>query len=1025
MSIKHTSVLIFAVAFFSMMAISCQRVQKKTSPENNLVQRERDPNQRMTDFLGAMEYEFNMLKNPVTGKIPEGIRDAELAQARDILSKQQLTSRIEATNAYIFQGPNNLGGRTRALVYDVRNGTSNGVIMAGGVSGGVYKSIDDGATWVRKSPIGDLFSVTTIAQDPRVGFRDTWYYAGGEAIGNSAGATGAFYRGKGVYKSTDNGETWALLAASNTGALESHDHAADYAYKLVVDPTNGNVYLACTDAIRRSTDGGTTWATVLSSGSGLISSSYNTDIIVTSTGRFYASFAGTCPTSPTSTPGVWTSTTGASASWTKIAGAGSGTTPAGWNASGAYGRVVLAYAPSLESRVYALYWNGSSYSCSTPPGASPLPEAEFFYWDDGSSTWTEITGTLPDEGGTDCLTGNDPFACQGGYDLLVAVKPDDPATIFIGGTNLYRSTTTGASWTRIGGYVSATSYGLYTSSHPDMHAIAFAPTSTITMLCGNDGGIQRTTDNLAGTVSWTQINTGYRTYQYYYVDVDPRVSNDKVIGGAQDNGTTRNIGGTGTSYEGVFGGDGVSVGLTDLISGTQYEYVGFQNGYIYRRASTSGSGFGTHITPTGEEGTGMFVTLFKLDQDNTEKLYYANDNALHRTTSASTVTSGGWTSMTGVGAMVSPAVDITAIAMTRGTYSAPTASLFIGTSDGRVLRLDDPHSAPAAAAPVNITGAGFPAGAYVSSIAVNPRNDDTVMVTFSNYSVTSVFWTGTANSATPTWTAVEGSLTLPSYRSCAIHAVPNSPEVQYYVGTSVGLYRSGTGFPTTPGWTQEGPSDIGNAVVSSLSFRPGDGKLLVGTHGYGMWYTMLSLFPLPVELTEFKGSLKNNKTALLQWTTSSEYNSKHFELEKSFDGTNFRKIVTIAAAGNSSSTRQYSYVDREPMTENNYYRLRSVDIDNNSKLSTVVLLKLAGTTQDIQVLGNPFNNNIVIRFVKPPEAKGELRLNDMAGRIVARRAIGAGEQQIVFAIPGTAAAGTYMLQAVINGKTYTTKVLKE
>lgn len=1028
MSKKFTSILIFCAILSSVLFLSCGQVQKKNISSDYKINKDRSANQRMTDIQGAMEYEFNMLKNPITGKIPEGIRDAELAQARDILAKQQLTSRIEATNAYIFQGPNNLGGRTRALVYDVRNGTANGVIMAGGVSGAVYKSIDDGATWTRKSPTGDLFSVSAIAQDTRTSpasARDTWYYAGGEWTGNSAGATGASYRGKGVYKSTDNGETWTHLSASNTGVLESFDHRMDYITKLVVDPTTGNVYAGAMDAIYRSTDGGTTWASILTSGSGSFGTGMATDIIVTSTGRFYASFAGGSNTAPTNMPGVWTSTTGASGSWTKIAGPTSGTSPAGWNAAGAFGRVVLAYAPSLESRVYALYWNGSSYSCSTPPGASPLPEAEFFYWDDGLSSWTEITSTLPDEGGTDCLTGNDPFACQGGYDLLVAVKPDDAATIFIGGTNLYRSTTTGASWTRIGGYVSPTSYGLYASSHPDMHAISFKPTSSITMLCGNDGGIQRTTDNLAGTVAWTPINTGYRTYQYYYVDVDPRVANDKVMGGAQDNGSTRNTGGTGTSFEGVFGGDGVSVGLTDLISGTQYEYVGFQNGYIYRRASTSGSGFGTHITPTGEEGTGMFVTLFKLDQDNTEKLYYANDNALHRTTSASTVTTAGWTSMTGVGAMVSPAVDITAIAMTRGTYSALTASLFIGTSDGRVLRLDDPHSAPAAAAPVNITGAGFPAGAYVSSIAVNPRNDDTVMVTFSNYAVTSVFWTGTANSPVPTWTAVEGSLTLPSYRSCAIHAVPNSPEVQYYVGTSVGLYRSGTGFPGTPGWTQEGPSDIGNAVVSSLSFRPSDAKLLVGTHGSGMLYTMLSLFPLPVELTEFKGSLQNNKTALLQWTTSFENNSKHFELERSFDGINYRTITTVAAAGNSSSTRQYSYVDREPLTENNYYRLRSVDMDGNSKLSTVVLLKLPGAQQDIQVLGNPFKNKIVIRFVKPPEAKGELRLSDMTGRLVARRAIGPGEQQMEFAISGTAAAGTYVLQAVINGKTYTAKLLKE
>lgn len=972
-----------------------------------------------------MEYEFNMVKNPTTGKIPEGIRDAELAQARQILAKQQLdeqqfANRVTSTNAYTFQGPNNLGGRTRTIAYDVRyDGTTNRIILAGGVSGGIYKSTDDGATWVRKSPVGDLFSVTCLAQDPRVGFRDTWYYAGGEAIGNSAGATGAFYRGKGVYKSTDNGETWVLLPASNTGTYESHDNAADYAYKLVVDPTTGFVYLACTDAIIRSTDGGTTWSTVLSSTSGFISSSYNTDIIVTSTGRFYAAFSGLCPTAPIATPGVWTSLTGAFGSWTKIAGAGAGSSPAGWNASGAYGRVVLAYAPSLESRVYALYYSGDSPAC---PGATT--EAEFFYWTDGTSTWTDISATLPNESG--CSSGNDPFAVQGGYDLVIAVKPDASGTVFIGGTNAYRSTDAGATWTRIGGYVSAASYGLYTNSHPDVHAFAFQPTSSITMLCGNDGGIQRTTDNLAGTVAWTQINTGYRTYQYYYVDIDPRVGNAKIIGGAQDNGSTRNTGGSGTSYEMVWGGDGVSVGLTDLIAGTQYEYVGSQLGAINRRASTTALGtYDALITPTGESGTGLFVTLFKLDPDNTERLYYANDNALYLTTTASTVTSATWTSMTGVAIAVGAANDITAMALTRGTYSAPIASLFMGTSNGKLFRLDNPTGVAASTAPVDITGAAFPASGYVSSIAVNPRNDDTILVTFANYGVASVWWTGTANAAIPVWTAVEGALTLPSYRSCAIHVVPGTPEVQYYVGTSVGLYRV-TGLPGVTTWSQEGPSDIGNAVVSSLAFRPSDANLLVGTHGYGMWKTALSLVPLPVELTEFNGSLQNNKTALLQWTTSAEYNSKNFELEKSFDGSNFRKITTVPAAGNSNTNRHYNYVDREPLTEKNFYRLRSVDIDGESKISNIVLIKVPDIRQDISVMGNPFTNSLQIRFVRSPDSKGELRLTDLAGRLMARQNFGQGEQLITFKLPsGKLSKGIYMLEAVINGNRFTARVLKE
>lgn len=478
--------------------------------------------------------------------------------------------------------------------------------------------------------------------------------------------------------------------------------------------------------------------------------------------------------------------------------------------------------------MYALYDDNTKALCA----GTPKPEAEFFYWNDSNVTWTDISATLPNEPG--CSDGNDPFAHQGGYDLVVAVKPDDANTIFIGGTNAYRSTNTGATWTRIGGYDNPNDAAQYENSHSDIHYFVFQPGSSTTMLCGNDGGIQRTTDVLATNprVVWTPINNGFRTYQYYYVAIDPRSGNNKVIGGAQDNGTTRNIGGTGSAFEPVFSGDGVSVGLSDpaATGGVQYEYVGFQNGGVHRRDASQGNGFGTDIKPTGS-GAGLFITLFKLDSDNTQTLYYANANNLYRTTSASTVAPNSWTQMTGIGTAVGAGVNITAFGLTRGAYNPASSKLFFGTEDARVFRLNDPTGAAANAAPVNISGAAFPAGAYVSSIAVSPTNSNEVMVTFSNYGVASVFWTNNADAATPTWQNVENNLPIPSYRSSAILTINGTTE--YFVGTSTGLYRI-AGSPVSGTWIKEGPTTIGNAVVSSLDARISDNKLLVGTHGIGM-----------------------------------------------------------------------------------------------------------------------------------------------------------------------------------------------
>ena len=990
---KINSANLLLITFFLFGVIGCKNSTEKKSDD-----------EASTDYQGALEYEFNMMKNPTTGKIPEGSFENEKIQARAIV-ENQLQSRIAGGTPYTFQGPENLGGRTRSLQYDVRyNGTTNQVLIAGGVSGGIYKSVDNGASWVRKSPTGEHYSCTSIAQDTRVGNMNTWYYTVGEATGNSAsgGISAALYGGNGVYKSTDNGETWSRLVNSNSTPLEQFNTNADFISKIVVNPINGDIYIAALAAIIRSTDGGATWLLVLSGT--LANTTQLTDIAVTSTGIFYAGFSGT---NAVGSDGVWRSTTGALSSWTRIAGPTN--TPLGWNAQNDYGRVVLAIAPSNENIVYALY--------ATATDVDGAINGEFYRYDATSFTWTTLT--LPDEPGGP-LRGNDPFTTQGGYDQVISVKPDDVNAIFIGGTNAYRSVDGGVTWTRIGGYNSPADYELYPNSHPDIHGFAFQPNNSSIMLCYNDGGIQRTTDDLAATVSWIQINNGYRTYQYYYVDIDPQVGNGKVLGGAQDNGTTRNIGGTGTAFQFVSGGDGVSVGLNVPILGVQTEFVGSQLGRIRRRSSTEVENFGTTITPSGESG-GLFVTLFKLDPDNTTNLYYVNDNILYRTASATTVTTTSWTSMSGVATSVGGANDISALATTRGTYSTVKSSLFMGTSNGKLFRLDDPINTAATTAPVDISLPAFTTG-YISSVAVNPRNDDTLLVTISNYGVVNAFWTGNANSATPTWTAVEGNLTLPSYRSSAI--IVTSTGVEYFVGTSAGLFNA-TGLPTAPTWAQESSAAIGNAVVTSLALRASDNTLLVGTHGYGMWKTQLTVASvLPVTLNEFTG-VKQDKTVLLRWSTGSELNSKHFELEKSYDGNTFRKISTVQAAGNSSITKSYQYIDKELLLENNYYRLKSVDLDGKFTVSNTVLIKNNVLQQTIVINGNPFTTNISLTLSKKPVTNGNLKLLDQSGRLVATQLTYKGAQQILFNLPATLASASYYLRAEIDGIVYSYTLLKK
>jgi len=785
---------------------SAVKKKKKTQEERALYAKERE----------LFELAFQI--DPKTGKIP---REAKLLEYENSLKDKQraLLNRVKQ-NTYTFRGPSNLGGRTRAFAFDVSDNTSN-TILAGGVSSGVFRTTDGGSSWTKVSPNDDIHNVTCIAQDPRPGFQNIWYFGTGEWSGNSA-SLGSAFRGRGIWKSTDSGLTWTQIPATDS-SLDVFDSHFDYIHNLAVHPTSGDLLVAATGKIY-SYDG-TNFTVEVEEGGSSVGWS---DVVVGASGQVYAAIDGT---SIADKNGVWTSATG-NGSWTRIA---ENNSPADWSVAG-NGRIVLAIAPSNEDIVYALYDNGNR---SDAENNMPLKEADLWQYNANTGVWTDYSAKLPDEPGDD-LDGNDPFAIQGAYDLVVSVKPDDENFVVIGGTNVYKieDITNDAMFTRIGGYNSNTNYALYSNGgdthHPDIHALVFDPSNNDVLYSGTDGGVHKTTNVLASTVVWDNLNNNYKTYQYYHVALDPDGS-DIVLGGAQDNGTT--YGGVDVGFsdkstmDTYFGGDGVAVALAQRGEGNMQFYYGSQNGNIRTNLPSFRS-----IKPDGS-GNGIFVTYFYLDPDNTEILYYASDNYIYRTIDAVNVTSATWDRIGNVNQF--PANDkVRTLATTRGAYDANTSYLLIGTNEGRIKRLDDPKNAASMFSLKDITptGATTSSGTIVSGLAIHPTNPDIVLATYSNYGITNIFLTTDATAETPTWTEVEQNLNIHSIRSAAIADVLG--QTVYYVGTARGLYKSLD--PTSSNWNLEGINDMGMPLVSSLVYRPSDQTLLVGTHGNGMYETTVN-----------------------------------------------------------------------------------------------------------------------------------------------------------------------------------------
>ncbi len=983
------AITIILLCTYFLVSRTSSPANKKISIENARLM-ELPPGEKFEETSGPQQilrHEYLMTLDPATKEVPT----ERLKAAEDLLASQSMNERIESSNI-IWQerGPSNVGGRTRAVLIDKSDGTGN-TVWAGGVGGGLWKTTNfkTTCTWTQVAGISATTAITCIAQHPST--FGVIYVGTGEGFSNIDAI-----RGLGVYRTLDGGTNWTLLASTTTGGASVSNFY--FVNKLLVY-TNGDVYAATRSnfcntggGIMKSTDQGGAWTRVIGTSAGSCAASadaYGFDIEMSLSGDLYAATR-----TPNSTGKIWKSlaggTVGNLGTWTNV-------TPAG-----TFQRIELACSPTNNNKVYALTQGATSAT-----GGTRLTT-------DGGTNWSTIdVGTWCDQGSSNPdFTRN-----QAWYDLILGIKPTDDATVYAGGIDIFKTTNSGTAWTQITQWNAGC--GAVPVVHADIHAFEFFPGSPDEFIVGCDGGLFYTTN---GGTSFTNKNNGYNVTQYYGVAIHPTSGSNHILGGAQDNGSHRFSAAGINSVTTVSGGDGAFCHIdTD---NPLFQFTSF-TGATFNRSTNGGTSFTFIISQTADR----FINPSDYDAANDNMYYGGTARNLRR---ALTITTAP---VTAIFTNVASTTNHSVSAVKVDPNTAHRVWVAFSTADGAVALatpelyfIDAANSGAPTITTVTLPAGIATSGNYISSIDIETGNAAHILLTLSNYGVNSV-WESTNTGGT--WTSIENGSSLPDIpvrwgKFLPAGFSPNS-RVEAIGGillaTELGVWSTNAVAGGGTVWVINN-TGMGNVRTDMIQLRTSDNTIAVATHGRGM-FTGVNSPALPVVLAEFKGTIQNKK-ALLQWKTASENNSKHFELEKSLDGINFRKIATIAAAGNSSSLRQYSYPDPEVLVEMNYYRLRSVDIDDQSKLSNTVLLKVPGVVQDMQLLGNPFKNTLTIRFVRSPEVKGELRLTDMAGRLVAKRVIGQGEQLVEWKLPsGAMASGTYVLQAFINGRTYTSKVVKE
>jgi photosystem II stability/assembly factor-like uncharacterized protein len=717
-------------------------------------------------------------------------------------------------------GPDNVGGRTRALVIDPTNPQ---VMYAGGVAGGVWKTTNGGGSWSALDDTMLNLAVTSLAMDPND--PQTIYAATGEGFFNIDSV-----RGLGIFKTTDGGATWTQLAGTVSGVPTG---AFYYVNDVVISPNDSSrIYAATRTGVWRSSDAGASWEIAISNGNQIADAPVKSNgsgvgctelAIREDTGPgpdsdvLLAAFGSFDP------DGLFRSTDGGD-TWTQLNLPGSQTATV-------QGRMSLAIAPSDNDVMYVCM---ASNDFTQFAGTI----VDVFRSTDGGNTWQARLASGNDANRTlltnplAFICGGSPQFAQGWYDNVIAVDPVDPDIVWVGGIDMFRSDDAARNFEIASYWFLSPGDGLY--NHADHHAIVFHPdydgVNNTTMFTGNDGGVHKTDvaridlnldicpTLLPDTQIWQPLNNGYGVTQFYHGDSGPPTTSI-YGGGTQDNGTNLITTTAGNrSWIEISGGDG------------GYFFIDPRNTNVMYAATTSisiikstngGNSFSS--ATSGIFDSGLFIAPYALDQ-TTPDILWAGGNRPWRSTDAAE----SWQS---AGAGFVPDgffAQTSAIAISESDNDV----VYFGFNTGHIARTDNGLSDLPSweiFGPLN----GLPLFGYISSIAIDPNDPQTAYASSSTFNVAHVLRTrdGGRN-----WESIDG-IAFAGVPDIPVHWITlrECEPGTLFAGTELGVFAS-----EDDGATWE-PVNFGfpNTVVETLDWQ-GPDRLIAFTHGRGAFRAELT-----------------------------------------------------------------------------------------------------------------------------------------------------------------------------------------
>lgn len=764
-------------------------------------------------------------------------------------------------NPWVERGPNNIGGRTRVVVFDPNDAT-NRRVFAGGVGGGLWINQDitsAASVWQRVTSVPGHLNVSAFAVDPnnsQIMYLGTGeQYTFGAAVGN------------GVYKSTDGGNSWArlnlqpspndpgdlgatgidvlsgifyindIIVRNNAGnselyvAVGSHFFAAS---RISNANNPDNVLGSQSAGLYRSTDGGANFIRIEDpnpSVNRVLSfdvSGFNfyftpNDLEIGPDNRLWMGMINT--------PGfgggggkIFNSTDGIN--WTEVTDLAN------------TDRVEIEISATDPNRVYVL-----------AEGTTTLTPVRIFSSTNGT-TFT-AAATLPNDKDNG-IPANDFTRGQAFYDLVIEADPNDHNIVYVGGIDVFRGVFDGTNdfeWTQISKW--SNNPNLDTTDvpfvHADQHDFTFRPGNSNQAVLGHDGGVSFAFDlagaaqqNDPGSTTIQTRNNGYAVTQFYYGDI-ARLTNpaaDDIAAGAQDNGTQLSRASTPgiNPFDIEYGGDGA---FTEIDKDGDYMITSFPGAsHVFSEWPVTQNSPAYSIVNEGSNGS--FINTAELDENL--DLFYADvsTSTTFRLAQFQNFKSGA--NQIQRRNLTNALLDASLTAIKASPFSPPVANVFLGLSNSKLIKITNVQNV-ASRVWTEITGPDFVGS--ISDIEFG-QNENEILVTMHNFGVISLWYTTDGGAS---WVSKEGNLPDIPVRS-VLQNPHNTNEV--ILGTMLGVWRTNNFNDANPSWvqSQNGMSDVSVVdldMIADAGSSPATSTVLATTHGRGMFTGTFNALTLSLE----------------------------------------------------------------------------------------------------------------------------------------------------------------------------------